>query len=133
MIFHASDSTGLLIDLFNYILLFCGIWGFYAWHQLRGSTIPERFSLLGKDLDPKKCLDQEMYVSYMRPRVLVFAIVATLLGVLTVLDAKFDLFAALLPEAAAGTATLVVGSLLPFVVVIWFGFCIFKIQKDLWP
>lgn len=132
MIFNASDSSGLLIDLFNYILLFCGAYGFYGWYQLRNGTIPERFGLLGKDLDPKKCLDEEMYVSYLRPRLLVFSIVTFIVGVMVVLDSKFSLFAKLFGESAT-TVGLIVGSLFPFAVVVWFGFCLYKIQKDLWP
>ena len=133
MIFNASDSSGLLMDLFNFILLFYGLYCFYAWYQLRDGVIPERFNLLGRGLEPKKCLDQEYYVSYMRPRLLVFAVITTVSGVLAVLDAQFGLFKALLSESAATAASLIIGSLLPFALVVWFGACLYKVQKELWP
>lgn len=131
MIFNASDSTGLLLDLFNYILLFAGLYCFYAWYQLRDGTIPERFSLLSKDLSVEKCLDQGYYVSYLRPRLLIFAILTTILGTVTVLEAKFGVLTAILPEYA-DTVALILGSFLPFALVVWFGYCICKIQRELW-
>ena len=132
MLFDGSSYSGLM-DLFNYIVLFCGAYCFYAWYQLRGDTIPERFPLLAKDLTPEKCLDQAYYTSYIRPRLLIFAIITTILGIFSVVDTKFGLCEALFPEDIAFAVSAIVGSFVPFLVVVWFGACMYKIQKELWP
>ena len=132
MLFDGSSYSSMM-DLFNYIVLFCGIYCFYAWYQLRSDTIPERFPLLAKDLRPEKCLDQAYYISYIRPRLLIFAIIVTVLGVFSIVDTKFGLCAALFPEGTATAVSAIVGSFLPFMVVVWFGVCMYKIQKELWP
>ena len=130
MLFEGSASSSLM-DLFNMIVLFCGVYCFFAWYKMRDGKIPERFPLLNKEYDPKKCLDEDYYVSYVRPRLLIFAILITVFGLFSVLDTQFDISAKLFPEAAVAVSV-IVGSFLPFVIIVWFAACLHKIQKELW-
>ena len=118
-------------NLFSLIAILFGGYCFYAWYQLKDGTIPEKFMLLSRDLPPEKCLDQEYYASYMRPRLLIFAIIIFLSGIIGMLDTRLGLFAALLGDKAF-LASLVLTSALPFAAVVWFGICLTKIQKELW-
>ena len=118
-------------SLFSMITLFFSVYCLYAWYQLRGGTIPQKFALLPKEFSPEKCLDQELYVRYLRPRLLVFSIVMILSGVVGMLDARLGLFEAMLPGRGVLLAILCT-SLLPLAVVIWFCVCLRKIQKELW-
>lgn len=118
-------------SLFSMITLFFSVYCLYAWYQLRGGTIPQKFALLPKEFSPEKCLDQELYVRYLRPRLLVFSILMVLTGVVGLLDARLGLFEAMLPGRGVLLAILLT-SVLPLAVVIWFCVCLRKIQKELW-
>lgn len=118
-------------SLFSMITLFFSVYCLYAWYQLRGGTIPQKFALLPKEFPPEKCLDQELYVRYLRPRLLVFSILMVLTGVVGLLDARLGLFEAMLPGRGVLLAILLT-SVLPLAVVIWFCVCLRKIQKELW-
>lgn len=118
-------------SLFSMITLFFSVYCLYAWYQLRGGTIPQKFALLPKEFSPEKCLDQELYVRYLRPRLLVFSILMVLTGVVGLLDARLGLFEAMLPGRGVLLAILCT-SVFPLAVVIWFCVCLRKIQKELW-
>lgn len=118
-------------SLFSMITLLFSVYCLYAWYQLRGGTIPQKFALLPKEFSPEKCLDQELYVRYLRPRLLVFSILMVLTGVVGLLDARLGLFEAMLPGRGVLLAILLT-SVLPLAVVIWFCVCLRKIQKELW-
>ena len=118
-------------SLYSMITLFFSVYCLYAWYQLRGGTIPQKFALLPKEFSPEKCLDQELYVRYLRPRLLVFSILMVLTGVVGLLDARLGLFEAMLPGRGVLLAILLT-SVLPLAVVIWFCVCLRKIQKELW-
>ena len=118
-------------SLFSMITLFFSVYCLYAWYQLRGGTIPQKFALLPKEFSPEKCLDQELYVRYLRPRLLVFSILMVLTGMVGLLDARLGLFEAMLPGRGVLLAILLT-SVLPLAVVIWFCVCLRKIQKELW-
>jgi len=115
MLFDGSASSSLM-DLFNMIVLFCGVYCFYAWYKLRDGRIPERFPLLNKEYEPSKCLDEEYYVSYVRPRLLIFAILITVFGLYSVLDSQFRISELLFPDAALAVSV-IVGSFLPFIII----------------
>jgi len=125
------DPNGM-INFMNLITLGCGIYCLYLWFQLRGGKIPPKFPLLGRELTPEKCLDEEYYISYMRPRLLFFGVLVTVVGVFNMLDRQLGLLQAWLPEGAATVVALIVDSLLPFGAVVWFAICINRIQKELW-
>lgn len=118
-------------NLFSMITLLFGGYCFYGWYQLRDGRIPEKFALLGNQLPPEKCLDEEYYVSYMRPRLLFFGIAMVLAGLIGVLDAQFDIFNLLFADKGF-LVSLVLTSIVPFAIIVWFAVCVYKIQKELW-
>lgn len=117
--------------LFSLIMLVFGVYCIYAWYQLRDGTLPEKFVLLNKELPASKCLDQEQYVTYVRPRLLVFSVAMTAFGVISVLDARLALIEAWFPGCVFWVQ-LMVTSVIPFAMVVWFAVCLRKIQKELW-
>ena len=127
-----NSTMNSMTSLFTIIQLLAGLYCFYAWFQLRTNSIPERFYLLNKDLPREKCIDQEYYCMYMRPRLLVFAIVLTVFGVFSMIDAALGLLLAWCPANSYAIATLLVNSIIPFAAVVWFVICMLKIQKELW-
>ena len=124
------DVTGMN-NLFSLIALLFGAYCFYAWYQLKDGTIPEKFALLSRDLPVAKCLDQEYYTQYMRPRLMIFAVVTFLSGIIGLADQRTGMLATLLGDNAFW-ARLLLTSVIPFAAVIWFGWCVTKIQKELW-
>lgn len=117
--------------LFTIFILLTGFYCLYAWYQLRGGAIPERFVLLPKDFDPQKCLDQDRYVTYLRPRLLVFSLLTVFFGGFTLADEKLSLLDLWFPNQAF-VLRLLLSSILPLAVVVWFCVCLSKIQKELW-
>lgn len=124
------DMNGMN-NLFSLIAVVFGLYCFYAWYQLRDGTIPKGFKLLPPDFSPDKCLDQEYYTTYMRPRLLVFSIVITLSGIIGLLDIRYGFFRAMFGDKGY-IASVILTSILPFSFVVWFCICLSKIQKELW-
>ena len=125
------DPNGM-IGLMNLITLGGGIYCLYAWFQMRNGKIPPKFALLNRELPPEKCLDEEYYVSYMRPRLLILAVILIAFGAFNMLDAQLGLLQAWVPESAYLLVSFVVGSMIPLAVIVWFAVCLSKIQKELW-
>lgn len=118
-------------SLFSLIMLVFGVYCIYAWYQLKDGTLPEKFVLLNRELPANKCLDQEQYVAYVRPRLLVFSVAMTAFGVLSVVDAQLSVIQSWFPNQAFWIQ-LMLTSVIPFAMVVWFAVCLHKIQKELW-
>lgn len=118
-------------NLFSLIALIFGGYCLYAWNQLKGGKIPEKFMLLSRDLPPEKCLDEEYYTQYLRPRLLIFGIIILLSGAIGVADVRFEIFRSLFGDMGY-IASLITTSVIPFISVVWFAVCLTKIQKELW-
>lgn len=118
-------------SLFSLIMLVFGVYCIYAWYQLKDGTLPEKFVLLNRELPANKCLDQEQYVAYVRPRLLVFSVAMTTFGVLSVVDAQLSVIQSWFPNQAFWIQ-LMLTSVIPFAMVVWFAVCLHKIQKELW-
>lgn len=118
-------------SILSLLTVLAGLYCFCAWFQLRKGTIPEKFLLLSKELPADQCLDQEQYTTYLRPRLLVIGAVTTVFGGFTLLDDRFSLLEQWCPEQAFAIG-LLTSSILPLAAVIWFCFCLNKIQRELW-
>jgi len=127
-----NTTINSMSSLFSLITLLVGLYCFYAWFQLRGNTIPEKFFLLNKELPREKCIDQEYYCTYMRPRILIFAIAITLFGGFGVLDAELGLLLSWCPADSFAIISILVNSAIPLGIIVWFVLCMMKIQKELW-
>ena len=117
--------------LLSLITLGFGLYCFYAWSQLCGGKIPEKFVLLPREFSPDKCIDQEVYISYIRPRLMIFGIAMTASGAFALADARWGLVNQWFPDYAL-LLRLLLTSILPFAVIVWFAVCLHKIQKELW-
>lgn len=124
-------SLDSMNSLFSIIMLVFGVYCVYGWYQLKDGVIPEKFVLLTKELPADKCLDQEEYIRYVRPRLLVFSVTVTAFGVLSLLDANLGWIANWFPNQAFWIQLLLT-SVIPFAMVVWFAICLHKIQKELW-
>ena len=124
-------SANSMNNLFSLIALIFGAYCLYAWNQLKGGKIPEKFMLLSRDLPPEKCLDPEYYCAYLRPRLLVFGIVILLSGVVGMVDVRYAIFTSLFGDYGF-IAGLILTSVIPFASVVWFAVCLMKLQKDRW-
>lgn len=71
-----DDFFGII----SVIVFGCGIYGFYAYIQMRRDGHINATLLLGKDYTEQMCKDKEAYMQKAVPAVLVFSIVATLYG-----------------------------------------------------
>ncbi len=58
----------------------CGIYGLYAYIQMKRDGHINETLLLGKNFTEQMCKDKEAYMSKAMPAVLVFAVAATLYG-----------------------------------------------------
>lgn len=122
------NSMNAILSLLTFL---AGLYCLYAWFQLRKGTIPEKFLLLSKELPADQCLDQEQYVHYLRPRLLIIGVATTVFGGFTLLNDHFALLEQWCPEQAF-VIGLLTSSILPLAVVIWFCVCLNKIQRELW-
>ena len=123
-------------NIFSLIMLGCGIYCLYVWLRIhRTGEIPANSIILPKDRTMDSCLDPEEFQSYIKPRLLVFSILIILFGVFGLVDAQLNLVVSLADGLSPLLRLLVielVNFLLPFAVVIWFGVCLYRIQKQLW-
>ena len=129
-------NTDHILLFFDIIMLGYGIYCLYIWLKLRKTGVmPEKSLLLSQELPMKNCIDPQEYVEYMKPRLLVFGILISVIAAFCLADEAVGLMAgwtasmetlpAVLVEFAATCA-------LPLIVLIWFGVCTYKIQKRLW-
>lgn len=71
-----------MFGFLSIIVLGCGIYSFYAYIQMKkGGAINETL-LLGRSYEEYKCKDREAFLSKALPAVLIFAIAATVYGVI---------------------------------------------------
>jgi len=116
------DDSFLLI--FDYISLACGVYCLYVYMKLRLTKhLFKNSILLPSGKEPKDCLDEEAFVAYMRPKLLVLGIVTFLFGVLCLVDEKFNIYNLLVNEILTGIS---------FLTVVWFGVCSSKANKRYW-
>lgn len=123
-------------NIFSLIMLGCGIYCLYVWLRIhRTGEIPANSIILPKDRTMDTCLDPEQFRDYIQPRLLVFSILIILFGVFGLVDAQLNLVVSLADGLSPLLRLLVielVNFLLPFAVVIWFGVCLYRIQKQFW-
>ena len=79
-----NDSMFLMLDL---ISLGCGLYCFYIWVRLLvEKRLFKNGLLIPKDKTAEDCLDEEGFITYMKPRLAVLAFVTTIYGILQVLN-----------------------------------------------
>ena len=119
---------------FNIINLACGVYCLYTALKLRkvGKLFPNQL-LIPKDSTPDDCLDEEGCVEYVSPRLLVFGIILTLIGVVCLADSTLHLGASLFPQIENLSFYLVEGGIiLALVSWVWYMSCWLKCRKLYW-
>ncbi|MCU6746519.1 MULTISPECIES: hypothetical protein [Lachnospiraceae] len=71
-----DDFFGII----SVIVFGCGIYGFYAYFQMKRDGHINETLLLGKSYTEQMCKDKESYMKKALPAVLIFAVVATIYG-----------------------------------------------------
>ncbi len=78
------DNTTLLLDG---ISLLCGLYCLYTWLKLTmGKRLFKNGLLIPKDKQISDCLDEEEYIRFISPRLLVLALATTLYGAFFMLN-----------------------------------------------
>ena len=120
---------------FNIISFAAGTYCIYTWFKLvQSKQLFQSQVLIPKDKTPAECIDEEEYIRYMQPRLLIFGLVFFLDGAFRLLDSKLGLLDRWL-AGANGTVTLIAeqGDLwLCAICVIWFGVCWMRALKKYW-
>lgn len=121
-------------DLYsNLITLFCGIYCLYTGIKLKmkGELFPNQL-LLPKDTKPEDCLDQEGYIAYIAPRLLVAGVIYTLVGVISLVVSRLDVtvYFPQYPELASYVN--MGGIVLSLISLVWLVVCWMKSKKLFW-
>ena len=119
---------------FNIITLACGLYALYTAIKLR--KLNKLFSnqlLVPKDAKPGDCLDEEGYVDYVKPRLLILGIVLVIVGAICLADSALHVSAALFPGAEKASFYLVEGGIvLSLIALAWYMVCWTKARKLFW-
>ena len=122
--------------LFSIITLIMGGYGLYMWISIRRTgDVPVGSILLPRDRTLSDCIDEEEFLSYIRPRLLIFSVLIFLYGVFCAVDTAMDLIGQWVADMSGRMADLTVQGLtcvLPMSILIWFALTLNKIQKELW-
>lgn len=65
------------IDL---IVIGCGFYGFYSWHQLVHKHEIKKMLLLGGDATPERCTDIEGFAGFIGPKLMILSVVMVIFG-----------------------------------------------------
>jgi len=116
-----DDSFLLIFDL---IALLCGVFCLYTWFRLRREKRLFKNSIIcPSSKEPKDCLDEEAYIAYIQPKLLILGIVTFLFGAICMVDEKVHMFNLLGQELCTAVS---------LAVVVWFGVCTYKANKRYW-
>ena len=119
---------------FNLITLVCGVYALYTAIKLwkLNKLFPNQL-LVPKDSKPEDCLDEEGYVDYVKPRLLILGVVLTLVGVICLADSQWQLSAKLLPQVENAAFFVVEGGIvLCLLSLVWYIACWMKAKKLYW-
>ena len=119
---------------FNIITMAYGVYAMYTAIKLwkLKKLFPNQL-LMPKDSKPGDCLDEEGYVDYVKPRLLIFGIVLTVVGGICLVDSKWQISAMLFSNAEKANFYLVEGGIvLSLIALAWYVVCGMKARKLFW-
>lgn len=119
---------------FNIITLVAGIYFLYTWWKLRSANrLFANQLLVPKDAKPADCLDEEGYIEYIKPRLLVAGIACTLVGILCLADSQLGLTTRYFSHIPKLDYYVAQGGNLTCVLIIgWYMFCWVRSRKLFW-
>lgn len=79
------NEVGNVFGFVSMIVLFCGVYGFYAYFKMRKTGHINETILLGKGYSEYKCKDKEGFLKKALPAVLAFAVVSAGYGIIDVI------------------------------------------------
>lgn len=104
---------------FSILFLGCGIYGFYAWFKMKKTGEINDTLLLGRNYSEYDCKDKPAFLSKAIPAVLVFAVTATVYGLIDLVNYYVT------PIQTADSVAMVVF----LIVIIWFMLYTSKLRK----
>ena len=127
------DTTAFEL-YFNIITLVCGIYGLYTAIKLRklGKLFPNQL-LVPKDAKPEHCLDEEGYIDYVFPRLLILSLLLVVVGAFCLADGHWHISAMLAPRVENIEFFVVEGGIvLCLAGLVWYMACWIKARKLFW-
>ncbi len=122
--------------IFSVVMLVMGIYGLRMWISVRKTgDVPAGSVLLPRDRTLADCMDEDAFLDYIRPRLLIFSVLNVLYGLFSAADTALDLIGTWvvnMPDRLAGLTIQLLTSVLPMAIFVWFALALNKIQKDLW-
>lgn len=116
-------DTNSMFGFMDLIIVGGGLYVIYQYIKMIHSRKLETSALLPKEIDPKKCKDVEGYIQYIGPKMLTFGIVATLCGLLGLIQDYTQKIG--YPVYLAGMAVFVAAA-------VWYSIAIKKALKEFW-
>lgn len=130
---HATLMNGFEL-YFHIITLACGVYAAYTALKLRklGKLFANQL-LIPKDATPEQCLDEEGYVSYVAPRLLVLGVLLVLAGGICLANSQLHLTAMLFAQPETIDFYVEMGGIvLCLLSLVWYMICWSKGRKLYW-
>jgi len=127
------DSLNTFVNL---VAVGFGVYALYVVVKLgKNNTLFPNALLVPKDRQVSDCLDEETYVTYMKPRTVILGIVLVLEGLFGALNDKLGLLESWFgkQEGIMNIVMLEIPILLTLAVIIWYGAVLTKAQRTYWP
>lgn len=122
--------------LFGVITGGCGIYCLYLWCKIHfGKQVPDNCMIVPREQTMAQCVDEEEFLGYMMPRLLIFGVVILAFGLVGLAEYYFGLLDGVTQGLSVEMRLLVlelITCIVPLLVVIWFAVCLKKIHKRLW-
>lgn len=126
-----DTSYSFLLDL---ITTLAGAYVIYTWFRLKKEgRLFENQLLVPKGSKPSECLDEEEYIRYSAPRLLILGLVCFLTGGISALDSQTGFLAQLFPTVEKISYYVDLGGqMLALATLIWYAVCWIKSRKEFW-
>lgn len=76
-------SIYMMVDL---LFAGCGVYVLYAWYLMKTKGVVKENILMSREVSMKRCKDKDGYMKYIAPRILVFGIALTIVGLIGFAD-----------------------------------------------
>lgn len=117
------------------ILGLCGVYCLYLWVKIVVTgQVPQDFPLLSKEYPVNKCREPEVFLAYLKPRLLTLSLIVTVFGLFGAADGHYKLIENWLPGFTVLQTVLAVAftCVIPLAGLIWFTVCMGRAQKRMW-
>ncbi len=125
------DQYSLLLDL---IVVAAGIYLLYTWFRLKKEgKLFENQLLVPKDSKITDCLDEEGFIAYFQPKLLILGVICTVIGAICAVEGQTGFFSGLFPTVEKMPVIINLGGNgISFAVLVWYMVCWTKARKEYW-